>query len=119
MIAPKKITTLFPSLMTFWTKLLVMNCIALGMVIGVTTKSNMGWRLWKRQRQLKHLKIKGIALKRPDFNGTKMVLNWLYVDVSNIVVATLSRLADKGQDHPICYVSRQFIPIEQNYIVTE
>jgi hypothetical protein len=83
------------------------------------TKSNMGWRLWKRQRQLKHLKIEGIALKRPDFNGTKMVLNRLYVDVSNIVVATLSRLADKGQDHPICYVSRQFIPIEQNYVVTE
>jgi hypothetical protein len=68
---------------------------------------------------LKHLKIKGIALKPPNFNRTKMVLNWLYVDVSDIVVATFSRLVDKGQDHPICYVSRQFIPMKQNYIVME
>jgi hypothetical protein len=48
-----------------------------------------------------------------------MVLNQLYVDVSNIGVATFSKLAHKGQDRPICYVSRQFIPTKQNYIVTE
>ncbi len=58
------------------------------------------WSIWK---------IKGIVLKHLDFNGTKMVLNQLYVDVSNIVVLTFSSLADKNKIIPfVMWVDNSF-----------
>lgn len=63
-------------------------------------KGQGDWSIWK---------IEGIVLKHLDFNGTKMVLNQLYVDVSNIVVVTFSKLADKNKIIPfVTWVDNSF-----------
>ena len=44
----------------------------------------------------------------------------VYVDASNVALGSvLSQKDAKGCDHPIYYASRQLIPAERNYTVTE
>ena len=44
----------------------------------------------------------------------------VYVDASNVAMGSvLSQKDPKGCDHPIYYASRQLIPAERNYTVTE
>jgi hypothetical protein len=44
----------------------------------------------------------------------------VYVDASNVAMGSvLSQKDAKGRDHPIYYASRQLIPAERNYTVTE